>query len=58
MSEPSSPVQEWPCMADLASSTASQSSAPALSSERPLLAARIPPGGTSDPDEILSLFLE
>lgn len=35
---------------------------PALEPEgapaRPFLAARIPPGGTSDPDEILTLFLE
>ena len=30
---------------------------PALSSQRPSLAARIPAGGTADPDEILSLFL-
>ncbi|HEY2737953.1 MAG TPA: DEAD/DEAH box helicase, partial [Thermoanaerobaculia bacterium] len=43
-------------MTDLA--TSAPPHAPALSSERPSLAARIPPGGTTDPDEILSLFLE
>jgi superfamily II DNA/RNA helicase len=45
-------------MADLAIPTPTAQHTPALSSERPSLAARIPAGGTSDPDEILSLFLE
>ena len=42
-------------MTDLATSTPPHAQhTPALSSERPSLAARIPAGGTSDPDEILS----
>jgi hypothetical protein len=47
-------------MTDLATSSAVTRSLPEPESApaRPFLAARIPPGGTSDPDEILSLFIE
>ncbi|HEX7180476.1 MAG TPA: DUF3516 domain-containing protein [Thermoanaerobaculia bacterium] len=44
-------------MADLATPSALPH-APILSSARPSLAAKVPPGGTSDADEILALFLE
>src|SRR5436305_458305 len=50
-------VQQSGRMADAATSSILPH-APALSSARPSLAARIPPGGTSDPDAILTLFLD
>jgi superfamily II RNA helicase len=47
---------------DLASSALPSSLEPSASEPerpaRPSLAARVPPGGTSDPDEILDLFVD